>query len=220
MRPTTLGAQRLAFGCARTNADADGVVTVRWRSGISLVMERSEAELLARSARDPEAFGVFYDRYAERLLTYFARRTWDAQDAADLTAETFAAAFAARRRYRDTGAPAFAWLVGIARHQLQRALRRQRIDGRARRRLRIERAALDDASLARIEELADLRAMRPSLSAALEQLPPATARAVELRVSEELPFAEVARRLGCSEGAARVRVTRGLRHLADLLEAA
>jgi hypothetical protein len=79
-------------------------------------MDRTDAELLAGSARDPEAFGIFYDRHAERLLTYFARRTWDAQEAADLTAETFAAAFAARRRYRDTGAPAFAWLLGIARH--------------------------------------------------------------------------------------------------------
>jgi RNA polymerase sigma-70 factor, ECF subfamily len=183
-------------------------------------MERSDAELLARSARDPEAFGIFYDRYAERLLIYFARRTWDAQEAADLTAETFAAAFAARRGYRDTGAPAFAWLLGIARHQLHRALRRRRIDDRARRRLGIERVALDDASLARIEELADLRATRAAVSAALEQLPPAMARAVELRVSEELPFAEVARRLDCTEGAARVRVTRGLQKLANLLEAA
>jgi RNA polymerase sigma-70 factor (ECF subfamily) len=183
-------------------------------------MERTDAELLAASARDPEAFGIFYDRYAERLLVYFARRTWDAQEAADLTAETFAAAFAARRRYRDTGAPAFAWLVGIARHQLHHALRRQRIDDRARRRLRLEGTALDDTSLARIEELADLRAIRPTLSAALEQLPLDMAQAVELRVTEELPFAEVARRLGCTEGAARVRVTRGLRRLADLLEAA
>jgi RNA polymerase sigma factor (sigma-70 family) len=183
-------------------------------------MERTDAELLAGSARDPEAFGIFYDRYAERLLAYFARRTWDAQEAADLTAETFAAAFAARRRYRDTGAPAFAWLVGIARHQLHHALRRQRIDDRARRRLNLERTALDDTSLARIEELADLRAIRPTLSAALEQLPLDMAQAVELRVTKELPFAEVARRLGCTEGAARVRVTRGLHRLADLLEAA
>jgi DNA-directed RNA polymerase specialized sigma24 family protein len=68
-------------------------------------MDETDAELLAASARNPEAFGIFYDRHAENLLTYFARRTWDAQEAADLTAETFAAAFAARRRYRDTGAP-------------------------------------------------------------------------------------------------------------------
>ena len=181
-------------------------------------MEPSDADLLRASARDPDAFGQFYDRHAERLLLFFARRTGDAQEAADLTAETFAAAFAGRRRYRDTGAPAYAWLLGIARHQLARAFRRQRVDDRARRRLGIERVALDDASLARIEELADLEAMRPALVAALDQLPSDTARAVALRVTDALPYTEVARRLGCSEGAARVRVSRGLDQLAGLLE--
>jgi RNA polymerase sigma-70 factor (ECF subfamily) len=179
----------------------------------------TDADLLRESARRPEAFGEFYDRHAEPLLAFFARRTWDAQEAADLTAETFAVAFAARRRYRDTGAPAYAWLLGIARHQLGRSLRRRRVDDRARRRLGIEPVQLDDVSLTRIEELADLQAMRPALSAALDQLPTATARAVALRVTDELPYAEVADRLGCSEGAARVRVMRGLDQLADLLEA-
>ncbi|HEV2774797.1 MAG TPA: sigma-70 family RNA polymerase sigma factor [Solirubrobacteraceae bacterium] len=182
-------------------------------------MPLSDAELLRESTRRPEAFGEFYDRHAEALLGFFARRTWDAQDAADLTAETFAVAFASRRRYRDTGAPAYAWLLGIARHQLGRALRRRRVDDRARRRLGIERVELDDASLTRIEELADLSTLRPALTAALEQLAPGTARAVALRITDELPYAEVAQRLGCSEGAARVRVTRGLTQLADLLEA-
>ncbi len=183
------------------------------------VMAPTDADLLRESVRRPEAFGEFYDRHAVQLLAYCARRTWDAQEAADLTAETFAVAFAARRRYRDTGAPAYAWLVGIARHQLGRARRRRRVDDRARRRLGIERVELDDASLTRIEELADLRAMRPALAIALEQLPQDTARAVSLRVADELPYVEVAQRLGCSEGAARVRVMRGLDRLADLLEA-
>jgi RNA polymerase sigma factor (sigma-70 family) len=182
-------------------------------------MERTDADLLSASARDPDAFGELYDRYAADLLAFFARRTADAQTAADLTAETFAQAFASRGRYRDTGAPAFAWLLAIARHQLARALRHEKVDDRARRRLGMERIELDDASLARIEELADLRAVAPALAAALGRLSAETARAVELRVSEELPYSEVARRLHCSEGAARVRVARGLHQLADLMEA-
>lgn len=182
-------------------------------------MQPSDADLLRASARDPDAFGEFYDRHAQRLLAFFARRTWDAQEAADLTAETFTAAFASRRRYRDTGAPAYTWLLAIGRHQLARAVRRRRVDDRARRRLGIDRVELDDTSLTRIEELADLQAMRPTLTAALERLPSETARAVALRVTDELPYAQVAQRLGCTEGAARVRVTRGLDRLADLLEA-
>jgi DNA-directed RNA polymerase specialized sigma24 family protein len=37
-------------------------------------------------------------------------------------------------------------------------------------------------------------------------------------VVDELPYDEVARRLGCSEGAARVRVSRALTRLAETLE--
>ena len=180
---------------------------------------RSDAELLRASGRDPEAFGVFYDRHAATVLAYFQRRTACAESAADLAAETFAAAFHARRRYRDTGAPALAWVFGIARHLLADAIRDERIDDRARRRLGMERVELDDEALRRIEELADLAPVRARLDAALAELTPDSAEAVRLRVDAELPYTEVARRLGCTEGAARVRVARALMKLADTLEA-
>jgi RNA polymerase sigma-70 factor (ECF subfamily) len=84
---------------------------------------RTDAELLLVSGDDAEAFGVFFDRHAGSLLGYFYRRTACAETAAELCAETFAEAFAKRRRYRDTGAPARAWLYTIARRQLARMLR-------------------------------------------------------------------------------------------------
>jgi RNA polymerase sigma factor (sigma-70 family) len=180
---------------------------------------RSDAELLRTSARDPEAFGVFYDRHAATLLAYFQRRTACPESAADLAAETFAAAFHARRDYRDTGTPAIAWVFGIARHLLIDSVRREHIEDRARRRLGLERVELDDEALRRIEELADLAPVRARLDAALTELTPDSAEAVRLRVDAELPYTEVARRLGCTEGAARVRVARALMKLADTLEA-
>jgi RNA polymerase sigma factor (sigma-70 family) len=180
---------------------------------------RSDAELLRRSGRDPDAFGVLYDRHAATVLAYFQRRTACAESAADLTAETFARAFYARRRYRDRGVPAIAWVLGIARHVLADSIRYERVEDRARRRLGLERVELDDEALRRIEELADLTAVRERLDAALAELPPDSAEAVRLRVDHELPYAEVARRLGCTEGAARVRVARALTKLADSLEA-
>jgi RNA polymerase sigma factor (sigma-70 family) len=180
---------------------------------------RSDVELLRRSGRDPGAFGVFYDRHAATVLAYFQRRTACAESAADLTAETFATAFRSRRRYRDTGVPAIAWVLGIARHLLADSIRNERVEDRARRRLGLERVELDDEDLRRIEELADLAPVRERLDAALAELPPNSAEAVRLRVDAELPYAEVARRLGCTEGAARVRVARALTKLADALEA-
>jgi RNA polymerase sigma-70 factor (ECF subfamily) len=178
---------------------------------------RSDAQLLADARRDPEAFGVLYDRHAVAVLGFFARRTACPATAADLAAETFAQAYASRRRYRDTGDPATAWLFTIARRQLAGYLRRQAVDDRARRRLDLAPAALDERSYERIEELADLRALRGALEAALASLPAEQAAAIRLRVLQELSYADVAGRLGCSEGAARVRVCRGLDRLARLL---
>src|SRR5215207_2301359 len=60
--------------------------------------DRTDAELLC--APDTRSFGLFYRRHFETVLGFFARRTRDPELSADLTAETFAAALAGRRRYR------------------------------------------------------------------------------------------------------------------------
>jgi DNA-directed RNA polymerase specialized sigma24 family protein len=75
--------------------------------------------LVAAARDDPEAFRCLYDRYAGRLHAFFARRTGSRDAALDLTAETFAQAWIARRRFRDqAGGSAAPWLFGIARHLL------------------------------------------------------------------------------------------------------
>ena len=64
-------------------------------------------------ARDAASFELFYVRHVDAVLGFFARRTRDAELAADLCAETFAAALASRHRFRPGPAPATAWLFGI-----------------------------------------------------------------------------------------------------------
>jgi RNA polymerase sigma-70 factor (ECF subfamily) len=78
--------------------------------------------------------------------------------------------------------------------------------------------ALDDASIARIEALVDSDSRRAAVEAALGRLPEGERRAVELRVVDELAYAEIAARLSCTEGAARTRVHRGLARLNRLME--
>src|SRR5688572_21512535 len=116
-------------------------------------LEETDAELLAASSDDPAAFGLLYDRHVVAILRYLHRRTDSAETAADLCAETFAAAFVHRRRFRDTGAWARPWLYGIARNQLGHYLRRQRVSDRYRRRLGVQPLALSDHQLDRVEEL-------------------------------------------------------------------
>ena len=183
------------------------------------MMVETAVDALRRSAREPEAFASFYDQHAGRLLAYMARRVYDADIALDLTAETFAQAYVARRRFRGvTDGQAAGWLYSIARRQLSRFFRKAKVERKALERLGLDSPVLDDDQRTRIEELAELVDHRDALRRELERLSTAHRDALELRVVEELPYAEVARRLGISEQAARTRVSRGLRSLACALD--
>ena len=177
------------------------------------------ADALRRSARDADAFVSFYSEHAEALLAFFVRRVYDPDVAFDLTAETFAQAYQARRRFRGrTDKQAAAWLYRIARRQRARYFRKGKAEHRALSKLGIERPQLDDQQRARLEEVADLEGLRSVLRAELERLSSAHREALGLRVIEELPYPEVAKRLTISEEAARARVSRGLKALAAALD--
>jgi RNA polymerase sigma-70 factor, ECF subfamily len=178
----------------------------------------TDAELIVASRSDPAKFRELYDRLADGLLGYFYVRVLDAEVAADLLAETFAVAFERRGRFRDHGKPGAAWVYGIAAKELSRWYRRQAVELRAVRRLGVSVPALDDASIARIEALVDSDSRRAAVEAALGRLPDGERRAVELRVVDELAYAEIAAQLSCTEGAARTRVHRGLARLNRLME--
>ncbi len=178
----------------------------------------SDAELLKRSRTEPEAFGVLYDRHARNVLAYLYRRTASPDMAADLTAETFAEALTSSPRFRPIADTALPWLLKIAQRQLNRTLRRGVVEERARQRLGMNRLELDEDSFTRIEELVDFAPLGAAVRGALDSLPTSLAQAISLRIAQDLPYCEVAQRLGCTEGAARVRVARGLSKLSTRLE--
>jgi RNA polymerase sigma factor (sigma-70 family) len=169
---------------------------------------RSDEDLLAD--RDGASFELFYLRYAERMLAYFARRTGNVELAADLTAETFAAALASRRRYRREAGAASAWLFGIAFKKLVDAQRRGYAERCARRRLRMQRIELTDDDIARIENLAGIEA-----SSLIDVLVTDQRDAITAHVIDERDYAEIAHDLDVSEAVVRKRVSRGLAALRD-----
>src|SRR5215216_4257238 len=130
---------------------------------------------------EPEDFGRFYDRYVRSLLAYFQRRTRDPEVAADLTAETFAAALAARARFEARSVPASVWLFAIAHHKLTDYYRRGSAEDRMRRRLGVE-----DAEMIRLlgEEVA---------FQLVGELPPEQRDAVRAHVLEDRDYREIAR---------------------------
>jgi RNA polymerase sigma factor (sigma-70 family) len=194
-----------------TVANRRAVTSEAVRASIAVV---DDDELLARSARDPAAFGAFYERHERLVLGFFMRRLRDPELAADLAAETFAAAFLGARRFRREGAPASAWLIGIARNILSQSVRRARVEDRARRRLGMEPIFLDDELLERITRIGgDERA-----EALLRRLTPDQSVAIRARVFEEAEYGEIAARLRCSESVVRQRVSRGLAVLRRIYE--
>jgi RNA polymerase sigma-70 factor, ECF subfamily len=180
--------------------------------------ERTDSQLLIASWDDPEAFTELYRRHAEDILRYFARRTLDPEAAAELTAETFAEAFASRRSYTDKGVNGVAWLYGIARHRLGRFFRSGKIDAAARRRLGMPERELPSEDYERIEDLIDFAPIREALVEALETLSPSQRDAMRLHVIDGLSYEEVADRLRCTQASARQRVSRGLRQVAMILQ--
>ena len=166
-----------------------------------------------RARREPELFGAFYDRNRAGVTRYFLRLTGSPHLAAELAAETFAQALVALYHYDPSRGSGATWLYTIAAHQYHRFLRRGEVDRRFRNRTGVVTAASTVDDLERVVELAALTQEIAHLRVALDQLSDGVRAAVELRVGQDLPYAEVAARLGCTEGSARVRVARGMRQL-------
>lgn len=160
---------------------------------------------------DADAISRLYDVHAESMLRYFVRRTFEPEVAVDLVAETFAAAFEDRARFRGSSdEETLGWLYGIARHRLADFSRRGRVERRALNRLGFQRRALTDEEYERVEELAGLQEIRRELAVAMNQLGADQRLALLLRVVEQRPYPEVAAALGVSEQTARARVSRAL----------
>ena len=153
-------------------------------------------------------FACFYDRYERAIAGYFMRRTGNAEDSADLTAEVFAAALRSAARYRSGSPTAAAWLFTIARNMLLKSVRQGRVEQAARRNAGIAaHLQLSQASRERIEAMVVSCAWVEDL---LAQLPEDQRDAVRSYVVEDRSYGEIAARHNTSEPVIRKRVSRGL----------
>ena len=177
-------------------------------------MNRTDAELLRAAPSDPQAFRAFYDRYATWIRAWFEPHTSAASAALDLTAENFAPAWLALPRFKDLAdGSGAAWLFGIARNLLRQYHKHNRIETAARRRLGLPLVVSDGEEYDAVDERLRAGALGPALREAVGALPSDQRQALELRVVDQLDYDEVAGRLGITQNAARLRVSRALRSL-------
>ncbi|WP_327667836.1 RNA polymerase sigma factor [Streptomyces sp. NBC_00485] len=178
--------------------------------------DASDATVVERSWDDPDAFAVLFNRYADDIHRYAARRL-GTEAADDLMAETFVIAFQQRRRYDLSRPHARPWLYGIVTNlvgQHRRAeARRLKALARVAGALSAEGEALEDRVAARV----GAENSRPQLAGALAGLPARHRDVLLLIAWGDLDYAEAAEALGVPVGTVRSRLHRARTRLRQAL---
>lgn len=172
---------------------------------------RFKASVKARAAQ-----GEFFERHSDAVLAFVRRRINSGDEAADVTAEVFAAALVAVHEDRARRVPsAAAWLCGIARHKLIDSYRAASVARAARARIGLPRLAVDDAELERIDSLAGTSV---HVGTALEELSNEERNAVIDRIVHERDYEDMAVTSAQDPATIRKRVSRGLARLRHQVE--
>jgi RNA polymerase sigma factor (sigma-70 family) len=165
----------------------------------------SDAAIIERSVAVPECFAEIFDRHAEGIYRYAARRLGQ-QAAADVMSEVFLAAFRNRRRY-DTGRDdARPWLYGIAINVISQYQRTQRRHARV---LAIvsDGPATDVVADEALDRVTATQLL-PRIMRVLDKLSDSDRELVLLVAWAELSYQQAAQALGIPLGTVRSRLHR------------
>ena len=174
----------------------------------------NEKELVEQAKTDPDAFGILYQRYVNKIYTYIYYRTGNQHDAEDLTAKVFHQALNHIERYKDRGHPFSAWLYRIAHNLVANWHRDQK---------KRQMVALDDAKeLNSDTDSSPYHATVKNeataiLLDAIQKLPAVRQQLLILKFIDGLSNAEIGEILNRSEGAVKSLYHRTLVSLKDLL---
>ncbi len=176
-----------------------------------------DAAIIEASKADPEVFAELFDRHAQVIHRYIARRIGP-QIAEDVVAETFLVAFRRRDRYEPAQADARPWLYGIATHLISQHRRDES------RQLRLRQAARPMPSVEpghedRVAGDVTAETVRGALAAALDELPEIERDVLLLIAWEQLSYAETASALGVPVGTVRSRLNRARHRVREALAA-
>lgn len=183
-----------------------------------LVVDRSDADLLAAAADgDGEAYGAFFRRHSRAVTSYAVRRCDNPDDVADLVADTFMIALQASGRYIPETNTALPWLYGIARRVLARQRRRKAGFARLLVKSTHSQVRFQGIEEDSIAEAIDAMRTAPALAEALGGLSKGERDVLELVAFEGLTPSEAAVVLELTPNAARLKLSRARRHMRGML---
>lgn len=168
---------------------------------------QQEFIILERAKRNPNAFGVLYDKYFDRIFNFIYRQIDDEDITADLCSQTFFSVLKNLARYEFRGVPFSAWLYKIANNEVNKYYRKRKNDKvfsleevRVRELMDISNDSMDEAVIQRMMEY-------------LQDLPTEMLEILQLRFFEDKNFKEIAFILDISESGAKMRTYRALDRL-------
>ena len=174
-----------------------------------------EARVVAEVLQgEGEAYAILVNRYQKPIYNLMKRMTLSAEDALDLSQDTFLKAYENLEKYTP-GRPFFPWLYAIGLNVARDFLRKRKKAGLA----ALPRMEDSEYCSSEAPQETDLlgRLEVVEVQRAMQKLTPDYREALALRYQEELPLAEVAACLGLSLSGAKMRVHRGLAHLRKVL---
>jgi RNA polymerase sigma factor (sigma-70 family) len=127
----------------------------------------SDRDVIASSLDRPEAFEAVFERHSAAIYRYLRRRVGTAL-AEELTAEAFARAFRARRRFDHRSESALPWLYGTAANLLR--MHRRGEERRLRAYARAAEGHAEASTGAESDHRLDAAALKPALASALADL--------------------------------------------------
>ncbi|NPA90587.1 MAG: sigma-70 family RNA polymerase sigma factor [Chloroflexi bacterium] len=175
----------------------------------------AERGVLERAkALDTRALERIYDQYSDRIYRYIYHRVGDPDVAEDLTALTFTKMLEAIHSGKEWRTSFSGWLYRIAHNVVVDHYRKK---GRA------QQVSLDTGLPLRAEKADPFQAAAKSLQVealreAINQLTPEQADVIVMRFLEGYSIAEVAERLGKTEGAVKALQFRAIERLRRLMK--
>ena len=163
---------------------------------------------------EANAFGILVERYQRPIFNLMYRFTGSPDQAADLTQEAFIKAYGNLERFRP-GSTFFPWLYAIGLNHARDFLRKDRTS---------QNVELDPEQMYHSGDPSDHQKRLDAhldfqrLEKAMNKMPLTYRAAVVLRYREELSMREVATALDISLSAAKMRVSRGLEMLRQLVK--
>ncbi|MFE7172994.1 RNA polymerase sigma factor [Streptomyces sp. NPDC057616] len=167
----------------------------------------TDATVVERSWDEPDVFAVLFNRYADDIHRYAARRL-GAEVADDLMAETFVIAFQRRRGYDLSRPHARPWLYGIVTNLVGQHRRAEARRLRALARVAGTTPAEGEPLADRVVAKVGAEHSRARLAGALAGLPARHRDVLLLIAWGDLDYAEAAQALGVPVGTVRSRLHR------------